>query len=708
LHKLRMLTTKQVENFKVKELKKELEARNLSTKGRKADLQKRLIEFLEKNSESQKDRKSPGKRRRDEKNDKAPHSKRAKKEEPVKYLSDDEVDDNMQVGKEEKEGEQPKSEEVAKTKSATESKRASLQEKKAKLQEALSKEQQPLQKSDPVKKEAQPSKKENSTKKEAPVQRAKAPLKKEHSKKESAVKRKREEAPSKKRAFEKGALEKREPAKKAKVVSSPPPDELDFSGAEEAEFSGAEMSDEESEDWAAAFRDGITSPPPPEFLNRSKFRSRWGSGSTQASAKQILPELPSKEQLASLSITAMQDRIASELSALTRSATMGDPSEFMRSAGKDFKEVEEPTLERDEGAEIDPHLYDPRVGSGPESRRLRKRGKALHFFKKGSLVHKANRIAQLLERQYIHATPSAAAAAELDDDVNYLSGDEKGEDIPEMEWWDKPYTGEKGYGATLEELKLKLITHYIHNPAALGEFNTETAKVQLPLYLTRKEKDKIKRKKSKDKHDAMIDEIRLGIREPPEPKLKVSNIVRVLGSKFIQDPSAAEAKARTQEALRLMKHQLHNENRKLTKSQRSEKKRKQLLEDTSKMVHTAVFRVDNLSDSKIRWKIKTNAKQYNLTGCMMLYKRMNMVMVEGGPKAITKYAALMNRRIQWSQVDNASPCMQVWEGVTGAHVFRDFVIETFEEEADVIKYLDQKKVLGYWKQCKNHQQHMTY
>ena len=79
-----------------------------------------------------------------------------------------------------------------------------------------------------------------------------------------------------------------------------------------------------------------------------------------------------------------------------------------------------------------------------------------------------------------------------------------------------------------------------------------------------------------------------------------------------------------------MKHQLHNENRKLTKSQRSEKKRKKLLEDTSRVVHTAVFRVMNLSDSKIRWKIKTNAKQYNLTGCMMLFSRMNMVMVEGG------------------------------------------------------------------------------
>eukprot|EP00492_Amphilonche_elongata_P001186 TRINITY_DN1713_c0_g1_i3.p1 TRINITY_DN1713_c0_g1~~TRINITY_DN1713_c0_g1_i3.p1 ORF type:complete len:190 (-),score=43.47 TRINITY_DN1713_c0_g1_i3:47-616(-) len=185
----------------------------------------------------------------------------------------------------------------------------------------------------------------------------------------------------------------------------------------------------------------------------------------------------------------MQDRIASELEALTRSAfgtssSSMDPSQFMKSMGKEFKEIEEPVLERDEGSEIDPHLYDPRVGGGPDSRRVRKRGKALRFFKKGSLVQKANRIAQLLERQYIHATPSAAAAAELDDDVNYLSGDE----IPETEWWDKPYTGTKGYNATEGDLNLELITDYIHNPAPLRDLSQEKAIVQLPLYFDAKKR----------------------------------------------------------------------------------------------------------------------------------------------------------------------------------------------------------------------------
>eukprot|EP00494_Astrolonche_serrata_P025110 UN25371 len=214
-----------------------------------------------------------------------------------------------------------------------------------------------------------------------------------------------------------------------------------------------------------------------------------------------------------------------------------------------------------EKMDIDPSIFDSRVGSRP-AKRGRKKG-SLNFFKQGTLVKKANRIAQLLDRQYIHAKPSAAAAAELEDD-NYLSQDE----IPDIEWWDRPYTGPEGYKA--KKLKTQLITAYIHNPAPMSDIKPEQI-TQLPLYLTKREKDKIRRKKSKDKHDAMIDEIRLGSKAPPEPKLKLSNIVRVLGSQFIQDPSAAEAKARTQIALRKMKHQLHNENRKLTKAQKSEK-----------------------------------------------------------------------------------------------------------------------------------------
>jgi len=316
------------------------------------------------------------------------------------------------------------------------------------------------------------------------------------------------------------------------------------------------------------------------------------------------------------------------------------------------------------------------------------------------LIKKEKKIKQLLNRQYAHIKLSSTALHELESELDYRSEGE----IPEQEWWDSFYI-QKETG----KLNLLLITDLIHVPAMLGKFTDQIeSEKQLPLYLTKKEKDKIRRKKTKDKHDEMIDEIRLGLRSPPEPRLKLTNIVRILGSQFIQDPSAAEAKARTQITLRKMKHQLHNESRKLTKIQKSEKKRKKLLENTTKEVCTVIFRIEDLSDKKIRWKIKMNAIQYNLTGCMLIFKPMNMVIVEGGPKGIIRYKALMGRRIKWSKENIDMPCVKIWEGILANRVFSEFVIENFDFEEDIIKYLDQKHIINYWKQCNEHEIHLTY
>lgn len=486
------------------------------------------------------------------------------------------------------------------------------------------------------------------------------------------------------------------------VKNSGFPSPGDFSGGEENfDISGAEESSDEEYDSDASrakYRSGSLSPPPPECLvikrrPKSRFKPKPVE---QPAAPQVAPPPPPVNPA-----SRFEKVTASDNYDLAKQLQLKIEAELnMLSSGLlEDKLPEEPVLPM--RVDYDPTIFDTRVGGGLTGRKIRK-GRALKFFKQGSLVKKANRITQLLERQYIHATPSAAAMAELDDDVNYMSGDE----IPEVEWWDKNYIiGAEGYDA--KKLKLDLITHYIHHPRALGDLSMEEAP-KMPLYLTKREKDKRRRKKSKAKHDEMIDKIILGIEKPPEPKLKLSNIVRVLGSQSYADPSAAEGKAKTQMRIRRMKHLLHNENRRLTPSQRSEKKRKQLLEDTNKEVHVSVFRVSNLSDTKIQWKIKTNAKQYNLTGRMLLFKNMNMVLVEGGVKGIRRLTALMTRRINWSEKETSTPCIHVWQGITGSPVFQEFLVETFEEETDVIKYLDQKKVLGYWKQCKEFQDYETF
>lgn len=48
-----------------------------------------------------------------------------------------------------------------------------------------------------------------------------------------------------------------------------------------------------------------------------------------------------------------------------------------------------------------------------------------------------------------------------------------------------------------------------------------------------------------------------------------------------------------------------------------------------------------------------NAQQYHLTGCVLVHRDINLVVVEGGPKALKKYKRLMLNRIKWKRGTHA-------------------------------------------------------
>ena len=66
--------------------------------------------------------------------------------------------------------------------------------------------------------------------------------------------------------------------------------------------------------------------------------------------------------------------------------------------------------------------------------------------------------------------------------------------------------------------------------------------------------------------------------------------MRVLGTEAVADPTKMEAHVRAQMAKRQRAHEEANAKRKLTKEQRSEKKTKKMMEDTSGGVQVAVYR----------------------------------------------------------------------------------------------------------------------
>ena len=85
---------------------------------------------------------------------------------------------------------------------------------------------------------------------------------------------------------------------------------------------------------------------------------------------------------------------------------------------------------------------------------------------------------------------------------------------------------------------------------------------------------------------------------PPEPKVKLANMMRVLGDSAVADPSKLEKQVLQQVAQRQKNHDMRNLARKLTPQERKEKKRKKMIEDTSLESHVALFRVGELSETR--------------------------------------------------------------------------------------------------------------
>lgn len=63
----------------------------------------------------------------------------------------------------------------------------------------------------------------------------------------------------------------------------------------------------------------------------------------------------------------------------------------------------------------------------------------------------------------------------------------------------------------------------------------------------------------------------------------------------------------------------------------------------------AIYRVVDLNDPAIKFKVEANCNQLHMTGLVLLYKTTNVVVVEGGPKQQRKFKRLMLNRIKWSE-----------------------------------------------------------
>ncbi|BHF58310.1 U4/U6 small nuclear ribonucleoprotein Prp3 [Sparganum proliferum] len=233
------------------------------------------------------------------------------------------------------------------------------------------------------------------------------------------------------------------------------------------------------------------------------------------------------------------------------------------------------------------------------------------------------------------------------------------------------------------------ITNLVEHPIKMKAPTELSKPPEIPLLLTKKERKKLRRKNRQDAQKERQELVRLGLLAPPEPKVKLANLMRVLGTDAVQDPSKVEAYVRKQMESRKRAHEAANAARKLTKDQARHKRIRKIREDTSIRTCVAVYRVKDLSNPSHRFKVETNANQLFMTGFVALNRDCNVVVVEGGPKQQKRFKRLMLHRIKWlenkrgavdpSKVEaaaNSGPCSLVWEGTVKQRAFEGMQVKT--------------------------------
>jgi len=141
----------------------------------------------------------------------------------------------------------------------------------------------------------------------------------------------------------------------------------------------------------------------------------------------------------------------------------------------------------------------------------------------------------------------------------------------------------------------------------------------------------------------------MGLLPPDPPKVRLANLMKVLTSDAVADPTRVEAKVRREVAMRKHNHDKTNEERKLTDEQRREKIETKKAELDKKGLIGVLFKIKTLSDPAHKFKVRKNAEQRNLTGMCIINQGFSIVYVEGAHKFITHYKKLMLNRINWTE-----------------------------------------------------------
>ncbi|MCJ1364887.1 hypothetical protein MMC16_004004 [Acarospora aff. strigata] len=379
--------------------------------------------------------------------------------------------------------------------------------------------------------------------------------------------------------------------------------------------------------------------------------------------------------------------------------------------------------------------FDASLGAQTATLKAR-HSRQLVFNQKGKYIQQANALRrqsalEQMKRRIAESSRKAGIDEDLDTEKAFLV-----QDPPDIEWWDEGLVNGKSYDAIANPNGLKvdtddsIITLYIQHPVLLEPPQEKNMPAPKPMFLTAKEQAKLRRQRRMADLKEQQAKIRLGLEPAPPPKVKKSNLMRVLGEEAVKDPTAVEARVNREIQERLQKHVETNEERKLTKEQRHAKLASQQEKDAAKGIYVTVYKVDNLANGRHRFKIAKNAEQNALTGICILNPKFNLVVVEGGEHSIKFYKKLMLNRIDWTE--NTAPnsvregnkealaswlqaedekgtlkdltlnkCTLVWEGEEKTRAFRKWGSRVCETDAAAKDALTRAKMENMWTLAKS-------
>lgn len=362
----------------------------------------------------------------------------------------------------------------------------------------------------------------------------------------------------------------------------------------------------------------------------------------------------------------------------------------------------------DEAKTSESYFFDDRIVAKPAVRGKR----ALRFHEPGKFEQQAEKLRMQAQMEKLQNEISLIARKTGISSATKLAlmapkTDIHSEEIPVLEWWDSCIIDDYNKEVNGKIVIREQVTNLIEHPVQVRPYNDSMRSAYLPVFLTKKEKKKLRRQNRREAWKEEQEKIRLGLIEPPEPKLKISNLMRVLGTEAVQDPTKIEAHVREQMVKRQKAHDEDNTNRKLTDEQRREKKIRKLKEDTSMGVHVSVYRIKDLTNQSKKFKVETNAKQLFMTGIVILFRDCNVVVVEGGPKQQKKYRRLMMHRVKWEEdfvkvtEDNAdkeelNSCKLVWEGKMPKRSFGEMKMKIFPMEKAAREFFQKHHCEHFW------------